>query len=135
MAPGDYVSRDYVDARLKAVADQAHTELQGHSLVDDQRAASQQRALDLMSESVNHRLEGMNAWREEFRNLYGTSLSRDAYEREHKGLLARIDVLEDERQRQEGAMSTLRFIILVLSIPGLVGAVIAVFNLAQGKLP
>lgn len=44
---------------------------------------------------------------------------------------SRIAVLERQRERQEGALSTLRFIIVILSIPGLIASLVAFYNLVK----
>ena len=74
---------------------------------------SEQRAIAASIEASEARRDGSHA------ELVGRVTANDT----------RITGLERQRERQEGAYSTLRFIVFVLSIPGLLGALIALYNL------
>lgn len=96
----------------------------------EQRFEQHQRALDLATQAMEKRLDGMNEFRQSLRDQSVLFLTRAEYDGKHEALRARIAALERYDERTQGSVAAYRFLIVLLGVPGIAALAIALFNLA-----
>jgi len=73
-------------------------------------AKASAKALQTATETLEKRLEGMNEFRAQLTEQGRDFIARTEYDAKHEALLNRLQVLERQSERQQGAIATWRFL-------------------------
>ena len=95
----------------------------------DIKINSMERAVDVASQGMNKRLEGMNEFRQQLKDQTNTFLTRNEYETKHTLLADKISDLRESRAEMAGKASQKSVnITLLISILGLVIGLVSILH-------
>ena len=90
----------------------------------DIRQKSNENSLDIASDELNRRLEGMNEFRKSLTDQTNTFLTREIWDREHRNLSEKIDQITLWRASLEGARSRANIISMVAVVISLLASLL-----------
>jgi len=106
----------------------------------DLQDARQEQSLTTSVEQINIRLEAMNKFREQLREQTQGFLPRAEYESNsersrvlHATLADHVDRLEKVGDRNGGAVAALRFLLVLLGLPGIIALLWALLAAFSGR--